>query len=53
VNRLTPDAEKDWRAEIERVKPRIRGNIVPADMFDTVMTALEQYRTKHPAAQTE
>lgn len=46
VNVLTSDAEKFWQAEVDRVAPRIRGEIVPADMFDIVQSALKEFRTR-------
>jgi len=44
VSALSPDADRAWRAEMVRILPRIRGNIVPADMYDTVQDALREFR---------
>ena len=44
VNPLTPEAEAQWRREMEAVYPKIRGPIVPADIFDEVTNQLAIYR---------
>ena len=44
VNRLTPSAEAEWRALFEGLYPKIRGGLVPADMFDEVQRLLREYR---------
>jgi TRAP-type transport system periplasmic protein len=44
VNPLTPEAEVQWRHEMETVYPKIRGVIVPADIFDEVTNQLAIYR---------
>lgn len=46
VTKLTPEADREWRAELDRVLPKIRGEIVPADMFDDVQAALKEFRSK-------
>jgi len=46
VTTLTPEADKKWRDEMIRLSPQIRGNIVPAKMFDSVKAALKEYRSK-------
>ena len=38
---LTPEAEREWRAEISRLYPRVRGAIVPAEMFDLTVETLK------------
>ncbi len=50
VNRLTPEAEREWRAELDKVSPRIRGNIVPADMYDRVIATLKEFRATHESS---
>jgi hypothetical protein len=39
-------------AEVDKVSPRIRGSIVPAEMYDRVKATLKEYRAAHtsPAA---
>ena len=45
VDTLTPEIEREWREEMERVYPKIRGRIVPADIFDEVQRLLKEYRS--------
>jgi TRAP-type transport system periplasmic protein len=49
VNALSPEADRAWRAEMERLCPRIRGSIVPADMYDTVQAALKEFHAQQAA----
>ncbi|MEO8050299.1 MAG: TRAP transporter substrate-binding protein DctP [Acidobacteriota bacterium] len=44
VNQLTPSAEAEWRELFGRLYPKIRGNLVPADVFDEVQRLLREYR---------
>jgi TRAP-type transport system periplasmic protein len=44
VHSLTPEQEAEWRQLAESVYPRIRGAMVPADMFDAVQAALSDHR---------
>ena len=44
VTTLSPEAEREWRAEIARMYPRVRGDIVPAPMFDA---AVETLKARH------
>ena len=44
VHELTPEAEAAWRGVAESVYPKIRGTLVPADMFDEVQALLKEYR---------
>ncbi len=44
VNALTPEAEAQWRREIEAAYPKIRATIVPADIFDEVTNQLALFR---------
>jgi TRAP-type C4-dicarboxylate transport system substrate-binding protein len=46
VHELTPGAEAAWHQVAEGAYPKIRGAIVPADMFDEVQRLLAEYRTK-------
>jgi TRAP-type C4-dicarboxylate transport system substrate-binding protein len=46
VTALSPAAEKGWREAAEKSHPRIRGPIVPADVFDEVTKALKEFRAK-------
>ena len=42
----TPAVEAEWRSAAEAFYPRIRGRMVPADMFDEVMRLLSEYRAR-------
>jgi TRAP-type C4-dicarboxylate transport system substrate-binding protein len=44
VHALTPELEAQWRAAMEEVHPRLRGPIIPADIFDEVERLLKEYR---------
>ena len=39
----------EWQKLAESIYPTIRGNMVPADMFDQVRKLRDEYRVKHPA----
>lgn len=45
VDPVAPEIEAQWRSEMERVYPRIRGPIVPADVYDDVQRLLKAYRS--------
>jgi len=44
TTQLTPAAEAEWRALFDGVYPKIRGSMVPADVFDEVQRLLREYR---------
>lgn len=44
VTKITPEIEVEWRQTAEAVYPKIRGKLVPADIFDQTMKLLEEYR---------
>ncbi len=44
VNQLTPSAEAEWRGYFEALYPKIRGTLVPSDLFDEVQRLLREYR---------
>ena len=44
VHAVTPEVEAEWRREAEAAYPKIRGVIVPEDMFDEVVKQLKAYR---------
>ncbi len=44
VTPFPPAAEAEWRAAVEKLYPRIRGEVVPAATFDAAVAALEDYR---------
>jgi TRAP-type C4-dicarboxylate transport system substrate-binding protein len=41
---LTPEIEAAWRKLAEQAWPKVRGSMVPADMFDRVQVLLAEYR---------
>ncbi|MSU57501.1 MAG: C4-dicarboxylate ABC transporter substrate-binding protein [Pedosphaera sp.] len=47
VTKVTPEIEAEWRATAEAVYPKIRGKLVPADIFDQTMKFLAEYRATH------
>jgi TRAP-type C4-dicarboxylate transport system substrate-binding protein len=44
VQKVSPEVEAEWSAVIDKVQGRIRGKIVPADMFDEAQRLLKEYR---------
>ena len=46
VTSLSPEAEAEWRAVIQKEYPALRGKIVPADTFDKVSKAVQEYRAR-------
>jgi len=44
VTTLTPEAEKEWRAEVARRYPLLRGTLVPAPMYDATLEILKARR---------
>ena len=47
VHKLTPEAEIAWRKVVENAYPKIRGALVPAELFDEVLRLLAEYRADH------
>jgi TRAP-type C4-dicarboxylate transport system substrate-binding protein len=45
VQDLTPEQVEQWRKEVEKTYPEIRGRLVPADIFDEVQRYLQEYRS--------
>lgn len=44
VNTATPQIEEEWRKLTAIIYPQIRGNMVPADIFDEVQRLVGEYR---------
>ena len=44
VHPATPEVEAAWRKVAEEAYPKIRGAIVPAEMFDEVVRLLQEFR---------
>jgi TRAP-type C4-dicarboxylate transport system substrate-binding protein len=50
IQKLTPQAEQEWQQMAEKFYPKIRGTIVPADLFDEVRRLVLEYRAQKKAA---
>jgi TRAP-type C4-dicarboxylate transport system substrate-binding protein len=50
VHSIDSQVEAEWRKTAEELYPKIRGGIVPADMFDQVQDLLERYRKSNPGS---
>ncbi len=48
VIRMTPEAEREFRTEVARMYPKIRGTLVPAPMFDAAVETLKAGRAPGP-----
>jgi len=46
VHGVSPEAELAWISAAEAAYPRIRGSIVPTDLFDQVLSLLKEYRSR-------
>lgn len=44
VHKVTPEIEAEWRAEADKVQNLVRGEIVPADVYDEAQRLLKDYR---------
>ena len=44
VNKPNPDQLREWQELADKLYPRIRGNLVPAETFDEVLQHLKAYR---------
>lgn len=49
VQKITPEVEAEWRTVAESVYDKIRGKVVPADMFDEAQRLLKEYRATQGA----
>ncbi len=41
---VSPEARQEWRKLVEEAYPRIRGNVIPAEMFDLVLSYRDEFR---------
>jgi TRAP-type C4-dicarboxylate transport system substrate-binding protein len=46
VHKATPEEKAEWGEMIDKVQDRIRGRIVPADLFDDAQRLVSDYRSK-------
>jgi TRAP-type C4-dicarboxylate transport system substrate-binding protein len=47
VHTMTPELEQQWRAFAEAVYPKIRGTLVPPEVFDEARRLVAEYRAAH------
>jgi hypothetical protein len=47
VHPVTPEIEAEWRQMAEATYPKLRGTMVPAEMFDQVRAAVAEYRKQN------
>ena len=47
VHAVSPQLDQEWRTFAEGVYPRIRGGMVPADIFDRTKQLVDEYRASH------
>ena len=50
IHAVTPEINAEWDRTVEQAWPKIRGTVVPADIFDEVMSQLKTFRAAHEAA---
>lgn len=48
LHALTPEAGAEWQEVAAAIRPKIRGPIVPADIFDAVQQHLRDFRAANP-----
>src|SRR5579862_8720193 len=55
LNLVKPDAKAtaEWRQLAEGIWPKLRGTMMPADLFDQVKRLRDDYRKTHPVASAE
>ncbi|MCG3148509.1 MAG: hypothetical protein PCFJNLEI_01953 [Verrucomicrobiae bacterium] len=46
VTKLTPEADAAWDALAQSTYPKVRGGVVPAELFDEVQKLLKEFRAK-------
>jgi TRAP-type C4-dicarboxylate transport system substrate-binding protein len=49
VTAVTPEIEAEWRTAAEASYPKIRGTLVPPDVFDQALRLIQEYRAAHSA----
>jgi len=47
VSKVTPEVESEWRQAAETVYPKVRGGLVPPDIFDQTLKLIGEYRSSH------
>jgi TRAP-type C4-dicarboxylate transport system substrate-binding protein len=46
VQKVSPEIDAEWRAEVDKVRDQIRGNMVPAETYDEAIRLLKEFREK-------
>lgn len=46
IQKLTPQAEQEWQQTADKFYPKIRGTLIPADLFDEVRNLVKEYRAQ-------
>jgi len=49
IQKPTPQTEQEWQQMAEKFYPKIRGTVVPADLFDEVRRLVAEYRAQKKA----
>ncbi|MCU0784255.1 MAG: TRAP transporter substrate-binding protein DctP [Verrucomicrobia bacterium] len=50
IHPLTPETDAEWIQTVEKAWPKIRGNVVPADIYDAVLSELKTFRAAKEGA---
>jgi TRAP-type C4-dicarboxylate transport system substrate-binding protein len=50
IHTVTPEINAEWDRTVEQAYPKIRGAVVPADIFDEVMSRLKTFRAAQEGA---
>jgi len=50
IHTLTPEINAEWDRTVEQAWPKIRGTVVPADIYDEVMSQLKTFRAAQEGA---
>jgi TRAP-type C4-dicarboxylate transport system substrate-binding protein len=50
VNELPPGGIEEWHAAMAKLYPKLRGEVIPADLFDEVEASLKEFRAKNSAS---
>ena len=50
IHTHTPEINAEWDRTVEQAWPKIRGTVVPADIFDEVMSQLKTFRAAKEGA---
>ena len=50
VHALPAGGQQEWQTDIARSYPKLRGSVVPADLFDEVEASLKEFRAQQQAS---